>query len=256
MKWLVRAARAGYAAKGLTYVLMALLALQAATSASSAASTSGALGALTTAQSGGLLLLLIGLGLASYALWKLYLAIADPERRGWNMRATALVVAFTNGGFAVEAVNLALATTPSGSDTDAAVHWSRLVIAHPVGRIAIIIIGVCFVLYGLTELWRASRRAFDRHIRHMIMAAHTKRWLMAVCKFGIAARGVVFGLVGWFLVRAAVAADASEARDFGHSLNELRQQPLGRTLLCVVAFGLFAYAIYQFLRARYQRFAV
>ncbi|MGQ0560375.1 MAG: DUF1206 domain-containing protein [Gemmatimonadota bacterium] len=70
--WLQRAARIGYAAKGLTYVLIALLALQAATGAGSAESTHGALQSLESPAWGKPLLLAVSLGLGSYALWKLY----------------------------------------------------------------------------------------------------------------------------------------------------------------------------------------
>jgi hypothetical protein len=73
-----------------------------------------------------------------------------------------------------------------------------------------------------------------------------------ISRFGIAARGVVFGVIGIHLVRAALQYDASEARDAGGALRALEQQPMGPWLLALVALGLFAYGIYELLRARYR----
>lgn len=249
-----QAARFGYAAKGATYILMALLAMQAATGNGSAESTQGALHALDGPAFGEMLLLGIALGLGSYAIWKLYLTIANPEDDGWGPRFTALIVCFTNLGFAAEAFRLSLSLGSPRDEGDVTVHWSAIVMAQPAGRYAVGIAGLCVAGYGLAQLVRALRRKVDRHLRALRMPSDAKRWVIRACKFGIAARGIVFMLVGWFLIRAAREADASEARDFGHSLNQLRQQPYGPTLLFVVAFGLLGYAGYQILRAKYQNF--
>jgi hypothetical protein len=254
MTWMEHAARFGYFAKGFTYVLIALLAMQAATGNGSAESTPGALQSLNDARYGHILLLAISAGLASYALWKLYILIVDPENDGWGQRITAFFVCFTNLGFAAEAFTLSLSIGGPRHQGDQASHWSAVVMQQPAGRYAVVVAGLCVAGYGISQLVRAMRRKVDDLLRKMKMPSDTKRWVVLACKFGIAARGVVFLLLGWFLVRAGLQTDPSEAKDFGHTLNELRQQPMGRTMLFVVAFGLLAYAGYQILRARYQRF--
>lgn len=252
--WISRAARIGYAAKGITYILIAILALQAAWGTGHAENTPGALKSVDGPPGGRIVLLLIGVGLGAYALWKLYLVYENPEDDGWGKRSTALFVAFTNGGFAFQAITLALHLGAQNSDKDQAQHWSAVALAHPSGAIAVGLAGVFVGGYGLGQFVRALRRKVDEHLRHMKIERTTKQWIIFACKFGIAARGVVFTLVGWFLMRAAVDYNPSEARDFGNVMNELRQHVWGRTGLGVVAFGLLAYAIYQFLRARFDRF--
>lgn len=255
MHWMPRLARIGYNAKGATYVLIAMLALQSALGAHTRPeNTRGALRSINEAGGGKLLLILIGLGLAAYALWKLYIVLADPENDGWSKRTTALFVAFTNGGFALQAFTLGLSLGAPQSDGDQAVHWSSVLMAHRAGSIAVAIAGGFVGLYGAGQIVRALRRKVDDHLRRLQLDRTAKRWVVTACKFGIAARGVVFLLVGWFLVRAAIHVNPGEAKDFGRSLQELQQQPMGRTLLCVVAVGLLAYAVYQFLRARYDHF--
>lgn len=248
-------ARIGYAAKGITYVLIAILALQAAWGPGSAENTRGALKSVDSGTGGKALLLLIAVGLGAYALWKLYILIFNPENDGWSKRITALFVAFTNGGFAFEAFTLAFSLSADHSDHDQAVHWSAVLMSHKAGVVAVVIAGLFAGAYGLGQFVRAMRRKVDEHLRKLKLPADAKRWIIFACKFGIAARGVVFTLLGWFLVRAAIDYDPREARDFGNTLNELRQQPMGRTMLGTVAFGLLAYAVYQFLRARFDKFA-
>lgn len=255
MTWMKKAARVGYLAKGVTYVLIALLALQAAVGSGSAESTPGALQSLEGPPYGEMLLLAIALGLASYALWKFFIALTDPADDGWGKRLTALVVSFTNAGFAAEAFRLSVSWGGASHQGDQAQHWSGMVMSNKPGVIAVGIAGAFFIGYGISQLIRAFRkRKVEEQLRRMHFARDTKRWVLKACKFGIAARGVVFMLIGWFLILAAWQADPSKAKDFGHSLDELRTQPMGRSMLTVVAIGLFLYAVYQFLRARYERF--
>ncbi len=70
---------------------------------------------------------------------------------------------------------------------------------------------------------------------------------------GHLARFVVFGLIGVFLVRAAWEFDAKEARGLDGALLEVAQAPYGGLLLGGVAIGLFAYALYCFVEARYRK---
>ena len=70
---------------------------------------------------------------------------------------------------------------------------------------------------------------------------------------GHLARMIVFGLIGAFLFRAAWEFDPKEARGLDGALLEVAQQPYGGLLLGAVAVGLFAYALYCFVQARYRR---
>ena len=70
---------------------------------------------------------------------------------------------------------------------------------------------------------------------------------------GHLARMVVFALVGAFLLKAAWEYDPKEARGLDGALLELSQQPYGGLLLGAVGVGLFAYALYCFVQARYRR---
>jgi hypothetical protein len=72
-------------------------------------------------------------------------------------------------------------------------------------------------------------------------------------KLGLIARGVVFLIIGGFLIQAAWHIDASRARGLSGALEALARQPNGALLLGATAVGLAAFGVYSLLLARYRR---
>ena len=85
------------------------------------------------------------------------------------------------------------------------------------------------------------------------MNARAQRWAIGLSRFGIAARGVVFALMGVFVLQAAIQADPQEARGLDGALESLQGQSYGPYLLGLAALGLVAYGAYCLLNARYRR---
>ena len=255
--WVERAGRWGYTAKGVVYVMVAYIALQAALGPESAEDSRGALSSLQDEPFGHLILAVISLGLLFYALWRAYLAIANPENDKARKRVFSAGVSLINLGLAAEAARLAgLRFMPSGGSANGnpAQHWSAVIMSRPYGVWIVAIGGVFIAGYGLGRMYHAFKAKLDDQLRLSELDPGRRRWIIHTCRFGIAARGVVFVLIGIFLVLAARDAQPSKAKDFGQSLSELREQPFGPALLAIVAFGLLAYAVYELVRARYRTF--
>ena len=85
------------------------------------------------------------------------------------------------------------------------------------------------------------------------MSARQQRWAKWLGQWGLAARGVTFGIMGGFFIYAGVSADPSEARGLGEVLMVVAQQPSGPWLLGVVALGLAAYGLFCLSQALYRR---
>ena len=64
---------------------------------------------------------------------------------------------------------------------------------------------------------------------------------------------VVFGLVGLFLIKAAIDYQPRKAVSLDGALAKLAHQPYGYALLGVVAAGLIAFALYSFADVRYRK---
>ncbi len=80
-----------------------------------------------------------------------------------------------------------------------------------------------------------------------------RRWVVPLGRAGHAARGVVFVIIGAFVVVAAVQAQSSEVRGLGGALHTVEQQSFGWLLLAVTATGLFAFGTFGFVQALYRQ---
>jgi hypothetical protein len=85
------------------------------------------------------------------------------------------------------------------------------------------------------------------------MSPAVRKWIEAIGTFGHLARGIVFGLVGVFLIKAAVDYNPDSAVGLDGALAKLAHASYGPFLLGVVAAGLIAFALYSLSDARYRR---
>ena len=56
---------------------------------------------------------------------------------------------------------------------------------------------------GLLQFYTAWTVEFEKQLEVNKMPASVQTWARRIGRFGLAARGVTFLIVGWFLVRAA-----------------------------------------------------
>ena len=124
--------------------------------------------------------------------------------------------------------------------------------AQPTGRWIIGAVGAGIVLFGLYELYRAYSADLRARLDLTSLWGDARKNVIRFGRFGLAARGVVFGIIGWFLVKAALEYDSSKARGFANALQTLESQAYGRYLLGAVAFGLIAYGLFELAEARYR----
>ena len=257
--WFERLARLGYAAKGLVYFIVGFLAAQAAFGAGGRTTdTSGALTTIVTQPFGKFLLFLVTIGLIGYVLWRIVQTILDPEHAGETMDAKRIAQrlgyafsALAYSGLAVTAVKLIIGS--GGSSGNATQDWTARFLAQPFGQWLVGLAGVVAIGVGFSYLYEAYKAKFRRHLKLTQMSQAEQTWAVRLGRLGIAARGIVFGIIGLFLIQAAKQSDASQAKGFGEALASLEQQPFGPWVLGLVALGLIAYGIYSVVEARYRQ---
>lgn len=255
--WIERLARIGYVAYGSVYVLVGALALRAAFGGGDGATgQQGALRQVLLAPLGRVLLVLVAAGLLAYAAWRLFQGILDPDNEGRD--AKGAVKRFDHGlnglfhaALAVSAVQLALGSGGgSGGSPD---DWTATLMSQPLGRWLVVIAGAAILVAGLYQFYQTYKADFRDELETGEMSLREKRWTAHVGRLGYAARGVVFGVIGVFLVQAALQSDPQAARGLGGALETLARQPFGPYLLGGVAAGLVAYGAFMFVMARYRR---
>ena len=130
--------------------------------------------------------------------------------------------------------------------------WTALLLPWPLGQVLVAGAGIAVACVGLRELYQAYKKGFLAYLKLDEMGERVRKWTERWGRLGIAARGIVFGVVGTFLIRAALEYDPQEARGLGGALQTLAEQPLGPWLLGVVALGLIAYGVFMLSVARYR----
>jgi uncharacterized protein DUF1206 len=256
--WIVRLARIGYLAKALLYATVGILAAQAALgSGGRTTDLGGALRAVVRAPLGEVMLLVIAAGLAAYAVWRVVDAITDAEGRGGDLKGIAGRLGSAVRGVAHVALALAafrLATGSGDGDGPRSEQLAARALDLPGGEWLIWLAAGGVLAYGGYQLYRAYAAKLGRQLSLAALPAGSAHWVVALCRVGIAARGIVFVLIGILLVRAAAQRDAKEAGGIRESLEMLAG--MGRWPLTVVSLGLVAYAVYELLNAKYRRIRV
>ncbi len=258
--WTAVLGRIGRLAQGLIFISVGLLSALAAFLGHPRASDSrGALQTIVQQPFGKGILLALIVGLVCYVLWRVLAGLIDLEQKGSDakglfLRARSLFIAAIYSGITAAAIKTLLGTGGGSRGDESARDWTAKALASPFGSVVVVVIGVAVVAGGLYQCFRAYHGRFEKQLRLEGLSAAAQTWVTRTCAFGIAARGVVFTIVGVGLVQAGLQSNAAKAHGLGGALNSLHAQPFGRWLFAIVAAGLAAYGVYCCVRARYGKF--
>jgi Domain of Unknown Function (DUF1206) len=260
MAWIGRLGRFGMVAQGVVYTIVALLAIGFALGLGGRPTDQG--GAFQTLAGewyGAVALGLLAVGLAGYALWRFTVAalgekVESVEDVGLGKRIAYFARGLAYAVLCYSATSRIMGADGSnggGSDEQQA---ANTVFDYPGGRWLVGVVGIGLVVYGLWNGYRSLTKHFEQDLKTERMTVEEERLVSGLFgRAGFAARGIVIGLIGAFLVQAAVQHDPRDAVGLDGALQELAQQPHGRVLLALVGAGLLAYGLFGFARARYRR---
>jgi hypothetical protein len=254
--WVESLARVGYLAKALLYITIGLVAAQAAFGpGKKTTDTQGALRLVHSMTFGRVILLIMAGGLVGYAVWRVVEAVMDPDHRGRGPKGVALRAGsagrgLLHGALAVTALRLAYGDRPATSHNQAR-EWTAVAFGLPGGELLVWIAALSVAGYGIYQLYRSYAPKLGRQLDLSQLGEPAHTWVVGVSRFGIAARGVVFCLIAFFLARAASRHDAGQVGGVRESLGIVAS--FGRWPFVVVALGLVAYGVYELVNARYRR---
>ncbi|MGC1273597.1 MAG: DUF1206 domain-containing protein [Planctomycetaceae bacterium] len=258
--WVEYVARVGYLAQGIVYALVGVLAIQAAFTAARTPDTKDALAAIRDAPFGRLLLGLVAIGLFCYVAWRIVQAWWDTEHKGrtWKgvfIRTGYALSAVAYFGLAVAAGLAAIRGGSAGGSGSEDQQAAATVMAWPGGWVIVAVAGLIVFGVGVVHFWKAYTADFMHEYESTEMSAAERDWAKPVGRFGMAARGLTFCLIGLFLALAGWRTNAGQVKGLGDSFNVVASQPYGQTLLAVVAAGFVAYGVFCLSQAKYKRIA-
>ncbi|HEY8316551.1 MAG TPA: DUF1206 domain-containing protein [Gaiellaceae bacterium] len=252
--WEEALGRVGLTAKGVSYGLVGVLAIGVAVGVGGAAtSRQGALHDLAGTGFGMFLLVLLVIGFAAYAAWRVLQAFTVRERntkKAWGKRIGYLGRAAVYGSLAFSAGKIAAGSGGGQSQNQKAHKTTAVVFSWPGGTWLVGIAGAVLIGVGLWNLYRGLTRKFEDKWTGG-MSAFAKKWGGRAGVAGHIARFVVFALIGVFAIKAASDYNPRDAIGLDGALQKLAHQSYGSYLLGLTAAGLIAYAIYCFFDARY-----
>jgi hypothetical protein len=258
--WTERLARIGYAAKGVVYIVVGVLATQTALGfGGKAKGTQGAMRSIARQPFGRVSLSVVAFGLVAYVIWRWVQAITDADDKGTKAKGIALRLGYAGSGFIYAGLALSAARIVFGARDDgkpsAAQSWTATVMEFPYGNWLVILAALGVMGYGIYQCYKGYTAKFRKRLKVGEMSERGMLWATRSGRFGFIARGIVFLIVGGFLIQAAWYYDSSKAEGLDGVLQALIQQSFGPWLLGGIALGLVAYGLYMLIEARYRRIA-
>jgi fumarate reductase subunit D len=252
-EWL---ARSGFVARGLIYGIIGILAIEVALGVGGdTTNQQGAMKTIAHQPFGKVLLILVAIGLAGYALWRLVHALIGHGPEDSDSRSERLA-AFGSGVvyliLCAVAVEILLGSGARGSSGNTS-KTTAGVLGWPGGTWLIGIAGGVLIGIGLYQGYRGLSKDFLKDSKTEQMSPRIRHSIEWIGSFGHLARMVVFGLVGVFLIKAAIDYNPNNAVGLDGALAKLAHASYGPFLLGLVAAGLIAFGVYSLSDARYRR---
>jgi hypothetical protein len=241
-EWL---ARAGLVARGAIYAIVGVLAIQVALGAGGKTTNQqGALHEIAKQPLGKVLLMLMIVGLAGYAAWRILRAVLGhgPEASDdTKERISGLASGIAYAMLCVTAISI---LAGSGGGSGSPDKTTGGVLGWPGGQLLVGLAGIIIVGVGLEQGYKGLKKKFLEQSKTEEMSERVRRAFTALGVFGHLARMVVFVLIDF---------DPDVAVSLDGALTALAKASYGPVLLGIVAAGLIGFALYSMADARYRR---
>ncbi|MDQ1425746.1 MAG: hypothetical protein QOD72_3244 [Acidimicrobiaceae bacterium] len=263
---IVKFGRAGWFAKGVVYFLAGGLALLVVgrsfgwshgTVAAKEASPTGAIKEVARSTGGPLVLVALAAGMFIYAAWRLATAVlpGSTDAEGLATRVGYGVSAILHTTFGATAIALAKSPDAKANGNKTVSDITSRVMQHTTGRWLIGIAGAVTIGAGVYRFAKGAKSDVTNDVDMSGMSAERSRLTRRLGAVGEVGRGIAMGLIGFFLIRAAVTFKPAEATGLDGALRRLALQWWGVIVVAAVGLGLMAYGLFclvTFTRRRLQ----
>ncbi len=259
--WVENLARFGFAAKGTVYILIGALATMAAFGISGGenAGRTKVFEIVYEQPFGRVLLALLALGMFSYMVWRLVEAVKNPDgikddAKGKLQRIGLAFGGLLYGGAAVYAMKMVIEGGSSGGGGNTRELLISKALNLPAGQWLVGIGALVVVGMGLYQLYAAFKAKFMKGIKTAKLNHKEEKIYKRAGYSGFTARGIVFLIIGYFCLKAAIDYNPDPAKGTEQALSFLESGAYGSIVLGAVALGLVAYGVFMFVKAKYKRF--
>lgn len=254
-------ARAGLISKGVVYCLLGALAFMSAFEiggrSGDDADKKGVLN-LIEGIGGKLLLGILAIGLFCYAAWRFIEAYREGRAAKGATKKGGKVIRHLFSGIAYFLLALYAARSLFGNGDkeggDSTQSTVSELLAKPFGDWLVGLFGLALAITGIYQIYYGLSGKFSKHVQDLSLRSTASRNLLLAGKIGYAARGIVWLILAWLVFKAAFQSDSGEAGGTGKAFHFLEAASFGSYLLGALGIGLICYGVFNFIRARFERF--
>ena len=254
-KWVENFSRFGIVSKGIVYCILGLLAFLAAIgSGKQNPSKEGAFHLILEQPFGKILLVIVALGLLGYVVWRFIQAIKDTEEKGDDAKGILKRIGFALSGVIYGVIAYAAADLALGNSSNSGGNKKQLVqrlLDMSFGEVILGIIGLIIIGQAINQIYIAYTGNYKKKIHQENMNAKERVVFEKVGIIGYVSRGIVLGIIGYFVLRAAMASNSSGVKDTEGAFGFINNS-FGPIVFGIVSLGLIAYGIFMFFMAKYR----
>lgn len=255
-KWFEKFARFGLVSKGIVYFLMGTLSVLAAFGLSKEKGDKAeAFQFIYDQPFGRVILSAIALGLFGYVMLRMFQAFKDTENKGKDLKGIMDRVGYAMSAFlylaiAAYAVKLVFRGATGGGDSESRKFVVSKVLEYSGGEYLVGIAGLIVIGMGIYQIFRGVTGKFMKKVH--LYNSNMKDAFKTAGTIGYISRGIVLGVIGYFLLHAAWFSNPDDAQGTGAAFDFLQNQ-FGSFMMALVAAGLIGYGVFCFVKARYQK---
>lgn len=253
-------ARFGFYAKGVLFIVIGILAVLVAVGNQSGklADPTGAMATIALQPFGRFVLILFIIGAIGHGVWNILRGTADVDDAGRDWQG--IIKRIIAGGIGVFYLFLAwtawsIVLAAKVSEENGAVQETlvAILLALPLGVVLVFLIGLSVIGAGFHECYSGITGKFRENYRLWEIEGGHLRFITVIGALSFTARALIFVLMGYYFVWAAINYNPNEAVGLDGALKILAQSYYGQVLLFVTAVGLIGHGVLAFYEAKYRR---
>lgn len=207
---------------------------------------------------GEVLIVIVILGLLGYVIWRIFEAITDPYNFGNHFKGIIqrIGIGLSAGGYLIIGFSAAQILIEGGGNGE---QEQQLMVGrimdYPAGAWLIAIAGAITIFAAIVQFKYVyvgdyiKRFNFDQMPSWLKPTTHTLGWV------GYIARGIILGIIGYFLISAAISGNPGEVGDTDTAFDFIGDfGVVGHILFNAVALGTIGYGVFMVIHGYYYSF--
>lgn len=260
-QYLKKIAATGYIAKGIVYALTGILTLLAAFNmGGQKAGKLQVIDYLENQAFGKWLVILLGLGLICYGIWRFIESILNPENIGTDTKGIVKRISFFISGLIYSGLGVfsILDVLGKASFLKGDGGSGNSLLTGTSGQYIFIAIGLALAGKGIYQFIKVYKGDFLKKFKIQSISVMARRkYIKRIGYAGLISRGIVTSIIAYFFLTAGfnLAGNTSNGmKGSTEAFSFIQEQAYGKWLLGMVAAGLVCYGIYMFTMAAFRKF--